>query len=258
MRRGEPRTTDPARDTRRLYGDLAWTWPIISPPEDYIEEAEGFVRLIREYARIPVMTLLDLGCGGGHNDATFKRHFQVVGMDVSEAMLSLARSLNPEVEYLAGDMRTVRLPRTFDAVVIADSIDYMLTEADLRAAFGTGAAHLRPGGVLVTYAEHEPGTFRQNRTVVTTRSRGEVAITVVETSYDPDPGDGTFEFTMVFLIRRGPTLDVHVDRHLNNLFPLDRWRTILQESGLEVIELRQTFGDEGPGVPTFVAIKPMP
>jgi hypothetical protein len=28
------------KDERRLYSDLAWTWPIISPVEDYIEETE--------------------------------------------------------------------------------------------------------------------------------------------------------------------------------------------------------------------------
>jgi len=249
--------TGSARDARRLYADLAWTWPIISPPEDYVEEAEGFCHLIREYARIPARTVLDLGCGGGHNDATFKRHFEVVGVDVSEPMLSLARSLNPEVEYVVGDMRTVRLGRAFDAVVIADSIDYMLTEADLRAAFETASAHLRPGGVLVTYAEHEPETFRQNRTSATTRSRGDVEITLVENSYDPDPADGTFEFTIVYLIRRGGILDVHVDRHLSNLFPLETWRRNLRSSGLDVVELRRPFEDGEPKVPTFVALKPI-
>jgi predicted TPR repeat methyltransferase len=114
-----------SNDQRRLYGDLAWTWPVISPPEDYVGEAETFCTAIREHAQVDVKTLLDLGCGGGHNDRTLKQHFEVTGVDVSEAMLSLARRLNPEVTYALGDMRTVRLGKTFDAVIVADSIDYM-------------------------------------------------------------------------------------------------------------------------------------
>lgn len=137
-----------SKDQRRLYSDLAWTWPIISPPEHYIEEAEDFRRTIMAHARIPAATLLDLGCGGGHNDWTLKKHFQVTGVDISPEMLELAARLNPEAEYLQGDMRTVRLGRLFDAVVIADSIDYMLTEVDLRAAFVTAYEHLKPGGVF--------------------------------------------------------------------------------------------------------------
>ena len=37
----------PAQICPRLYGDLAWTWPIISPPEDYAEEAEEAISLIQ-------------------------------------------------------------------------------------------------------------------------------------------------------------------------------------------------------------------
>ena len=32
-----------AKDERRLYGYLAWMWPIISPVEDYIKETEYFI-----------------------------------------------------------------------------------------------------------------------------------------------------------------------------------------------------------------------
>ena len=44
----------------RLYSDLSWTWPIISPPEDYIEETEYFYSAIREHSRLEVKTLLNV------------------------------------------------------------------------------------------------------------------------------------------------------------------------------------------------------
>ena len=31
-------------DERRLYHDLAWTWPIVSPPERYVREAREIDR----------------------------------------------------------------------------------------------------------------------------------------------------------------------------------------------------------------------
>ena len=46
-------------------------------------------------------------------------------------------------------MRSIRLGRTFKAVLIHDAISYMLTEGDLGDAFGTARAHLEPGGVLI-------------------------------------------------------------------------------------------------------------
>jgi len=132
----------------RLYRDLAWLWPIISPPADHIRENEEFSKMIQAQCPGRVRTLLHLGCGGGHDDFTLKSHFEVTGVDVSAAMLGLARRLNPEVDYHLGDMRTGRLEKTFDSVIIGDSISYMLTREDLFAAFRTAFVHLKPGGML--------------------------------------------------------------------------------------------------------------
>ena len=52
-------------DQKRLYGDLAWVWPVISPVEDYLEETEFFVKVITQKAGIEVKTLLHLGCAAG-------------------------------------------------------------------------------------------------------------------------------------------------------------------------------------------------
>ena len=107
----------------RLYKDLSWLWPIVSPPEDYVLETDYFSKIIQEHAGIEVNSLLNLGCGGGHHDYTLKKYFDVTGIDTSESMLNLARGLNPEVSYYVGDMRNLRIDGMFDAVTIFDSIN---------------------------------------------------------------------------------------------------------------------------------------
>ena len=172
--------TSSRKDERRLYGDLAWTWPIISPVGNYIEETELFSKLIKEHSKIEVKTLLHLGCGGGHNDYTFKKYFKVTSLDISEDMLSLAKKLNPEVNYKYGDMRTIRLEEKFDAVTILDSINYIKTVEDLQRTFITTYEHLKPGGVFLTFVEQITGQFKQNNTTYSTHSNGDVEITFIE------------------------------------------------------------------------------
>ena len=245
-----------SRDERRLYGDLAWTWPIVSPPERYVREAREIRRLI--HRRTPTArTLFHLGCGGGHLDRTLKRSFEVTGVDLSPPMLALARRLNPEVAYRVGDMRSVRLRRTFDAVLIADSVAYMRTARDLRAAFRTAFVHLAPGGVFVTYVERTPATFRQNATTRTIARRGDVEVVFIENQHDPDPADTTYESTFIYLIRRRGRLRVETDRHRLGLFPLSVWRRLLRETGFHVA---QVVGEpDRPGArgnATFVCVRP--
>lgn len=112
----------------------------MSPPGNYVEESRLFSRVIKKSARINVKTLLHLGCGGGHNDLTFKKYFKVTGLDLSPRMLALARELNPQCEYVPGDMRGPELNAAYDAVFAGDSINHMLSAKDLLKVF---REHLR-------------------------------------------------------------------------------------------------------------------
>jgi len=247
------------KDERRLYGDLAWTWPIISPVENYIEETELFSKLIREHSKIKVKTLLHLGCGGGHNDYTFKKFFKVTSLDISEDMLSLAKKLNPEVNYKYGDMRTIQLEEKFDAVTILDSINYIKTVEDLQRTFITTYEHLKPGGVFLTFVEQITGQFKQNNTTYSTHSKGDVEITFIENYYDPGSNDTSYEATFIYLIRIGGKLEIHTDRHLCGVFKLKTWLEFLKAIGFEVKQVKFTHSTftEGESYLMLICIKPL-
>ena len=247
------------KDERRLYSDLAWTWPIISPVGNYIEETELFSKLIKEHSKIEVKTLLHLGCGGGHNDYTFKKHFKVTSVDISEDMLTLAKKLNPEVNYQYGDMRTIQLGEKYDGVAILDSINYIKTVEDLQKTFITTYEHLKPGGVFLTLVEQVTGQFKQNNTRCSTHSQGDVEITFIENYYDPDPTDTSYEATFIYLIRVGGKLEVHTDRHLCGIFKLKTWLKLLKEVGFKVIQnkLEHSTFIKGEFHPILICIKPL-
>jgi len=48
----------------KLYHELARWWPLLSPPEDYGDEADFFRRVFLEAGLPPAPTFLELGCGG--------------------------------------------------------------------------------------------------------------------------------------------------------------------------------------------------
>ncbi len=217
----------------RLYDDLAWLWPIISPPGDYLAEAEEIAGLLRQWSRREVRRLLDLGCGGGHIDSGLKRYFEIVGVDLSEAMLALARELNPEVAYVRGDLRAPPVDELFDAVYLGDAVNSMLSEADLRRAFQAAYDRLAPGGVFLTVAELTRENFKSPESMVTLHGGSDVHVTFVQDFFDPDPADTTYDLTLVFLIRSGGKLEVEVDRHRAGIFSLETWRATAGDVGFD-------------------------
>src|SRR6476660_2771964 len=108
-----------------MYDELAAWWPLLSPPDEYTDEATFFRQVLAQAGLPPEPTLLELGCGGGNNALYLKHGFAHVTLtDISPQLLAVSRTLNPDCEHVEGDMRTLRLDRVFDAVFVHDAIEY--------------------------------------------------------------------------------------------------------------------------------------
>ncbi len=193
-----------------MYTDLAQWWPLLSPPEDYVDEAAMIAGLLRAaLARRPGSprpVLLELGSGGGHNAVHLAADFEPVLVDASAQMLEVSRRLNPDLEHHLGDMRGVRLGRTVDAVLIHDAIGYLLTESDLDAAFATARAHLGPAGVAVIVPDHTRETFRPGTEHGGSDSDGSMTVTTRTVTTRPPAASGPVRGTCAGPgTRPGPT-----------------------------------------------------
>ena len=221
----------------RLYSDLAYLWPLVSPPEDYAEEAAHWRDAIRARLGEGRHRILELGVGGGHNLSHLTSNFEATGVDLSPEMLEHSRRLNPDVEHHVGDMRTVRLGKVFDAVLIHDAVSYMQTGDDLRAAFATARAHLRAGGLLLVAPDLVAESFEEGRVLhwdIPPPSRpGDPDVRVEERLTDPDPTDTTIESRITYTITEGGGRRVETDLHVTGLFPLATWVSLMEEAGFE-------------------------
>jgi len=248
--------------TLRLYSDLAHLWPIISPPEEYMVEAQEWLDVIRSRMDVRsrvnqgLPTLLELGCGGGHLLSHLTAHFITEAVDISPQMLEISQRLNPQTLHHLGDMRDVRLGRTFDVVAIHDAVNYMTTEDDLRAAIGSAAAHMNAGGLLLMAPDCIAETFTGPRVVEWTREAEDRSVTFIEYMGKPRPGSTTVESVFIFVIDEGGELRVEVDRHTGGLFPSETWVSLMEAVGLEAEYIQTNAYEGGFGGNLFVGRKP--
>ncbi|MDT3397381.1 class I SAM-dependent methyltransferase [Streptomyces sp. B1866] len=98
----------------------------------------------------PGVPVADLGCGPGHVTAWLaERGVRAVGVDLSPAMVALARREHPEAEFREGDL--LGLPAAdgeFGAAVALYSVIH-LKPSELRPAFEEMRRVLRPSGRLL-------------------------------------------------------------------------------------------------------------
>lgn len=216
-----------------MYDELADWFHLLTAPEEYAEEAADILALLRANVDGPLETMLELGSGGGNTASHLRVDLRLTLTDLAPRMLALSRSLNPGCEHLLGDMRTMRLGRVFDAVLIHDAVMYLTTEADLRAALETAFVHLRPGGAAVFVPDFVRETFRP-----TTDHGGhdgpDRALRYLEWSYDPDPADTTIVTEYAILARDAAgEVTIRHDHHVEGLFPRATWLDLLHTVGFE-------------------------
>ena len=244
-----------ADDAPRLYTDLAAWYHLLTAPHEYVEEATIYRNLITEIAP-GARTILELGTGGGANASHLKAHYAMTLTDVSEPMLNMSRRINPDCEHIVGDMRTLRLDRTFDVVMIHDAIDYMTTEEDLKAAIATSVAHCEPRGMVLLLPDHTKGTFEEGTDHGGNDDEAGRGVRYLEWTWDPDPSDTTYLTDYAYLLRaeNGDVEAVH-DRHTCGLFPNATWLQLMERAGLEPSHRLLEHSEAPPGLNAFIGVK---
>lgn len=243
----------------RLYDQLAGWWYLLSPPEEYAEEAAFYTRTLRALlGEGSATTPLELGSGGGNNASHMKESWQLTLVDRSERMLEGSRRLNPECRHLPGDMRSVRLDERFDAVFIHDAISYVTSFEDLERTIATAYCHTRPGGAVLLAPDDTRETYRP-RTSSGGSDGPERALRYLEWAYDPDPRDDTTIVDFAFLLREADgSVRVEHERHLQGLLSERRWLEALAGAGFEgarCMPAEHSLGEDERYV-VFVALRP--
>ncbi len=134
------------------YTALAPAYDAMTADYDYDRWIDAIERVLAEHGRRP-STVLDIACGTGSSFLGLcDRGYDVTACDVSPAMLEQARARlgRRSVELLEVDMRELPILGSFDlALCLDDSLNHLLSGADVAETFRGVAANLAPGGVFV-------------------------------------------------------------------------------------------------------------
>ena len=238
----------------RLYNELSYLWPLFSPPEDYADEKDTYLGIIREKLGPGRHTILELGVGGGHLLSHLTADHDATAVDISKDMLALSERLNPTVQHHLGDMRTVRLNATYDVVLIYDAIDYMLTEDDVEAALATARSHLNPNGLLLAAPDWFRETYPGKHTMHWHQDHGDTVLDVAEHLPNVPTNSTIVESTFVYTLRQGDEVTLEEDHHTTGLFPRSTWFRLIQGAGFQVELLKVPSCDYGYGGNLFVGL----
>ena len=136
------------------YHELAQSYDRLTNDVDYEATVDFYYEILKREGLSP-RTAVDLACGTGSVTAILARKgLQVIGVDMSEAMLTVAQQKAMELEnmprFVCQPLQELRLPRGVDMAVCAlDSLDYITNPEDCKEAIRRIWKALNPGGIFI-------------------------------------------------------------------------------------------------------------
>ncbi len=231
------------------YSDFALVYDRLMSDVDYKARTEYLLKLFKKYGKKPTL-LLDLACGtGGFSNEMAKRGIEVIGVDMSEEMLGIAREKSAEEEtdvlYLCQRAEELDLYGTVDGAICSmDSLNHITDIKDLKKAVSRVSLFLEEGCLFIfdvnTIYKHEK-VLADNTFVIDedgiycvwqNEFKAEKLTTHIYLDFFTEQEDGSY-------LRFGEEFPERAYTH-------EELEDVLKESGLEILEVFGDMTEESP------------
>ena len=223
-----------------MYTNFAYIYDKLMYDVDYSKWADYVEKIFAKYKKKPSL-VLDLGCGTGNFSIEMaKRGYDMIGVDISEDMLSCAKdkSLEASVDilYLNQDMCDFELYGTVDAIVcLMDSVNYVTDKRNLKKVFKLVKNYLNPEGLFIfdINTAYKFGKVLSNNFFY---DIGEDVTYIWDNKFDKRRH--LCEFELTFFIKDGDEKYFrHDENHIERAYTHDEIKEIIEEAQLNLLNV---------------------
>lgn len=216
----------------------------------YLDWSKYLVELLNKYGVLDGL-VLDLGCGTGNiTELLAKEGYDMIGIDNSQDMLSIAMNKGDNILYLNQDMREFELYGTVAAVVsICDSMNYIMSEEELLDVFKLVNNYLDSEGVFIfdLNTEYKYKTILADNTIAENRDDSSF---IWENYYYEEERVNEYNLTIYNKTSDEKTEDMLYQRfnevHYQRAYSIETMKRLLKEAGMEFVVAYDAFTYDEP------------
>lgn len=223
------------------YKNFAYVYDMFMQDIDYDGWVE-YLKRIWESQNFKPKLIADLGCGTGNITLRLANMgYDMIGVDISQDMLSVAKSKSNEILYLMQDMCEFELYGTADCIIsLCDSLNYITDKNELLKVFKLVNNYLEPNGLFIFDINTEY-KFKKILAENTFAETKEDAAYIWENYFDEDSGIN--EFYMNFFIKQNKenTYSRFEECHYEKAYTIDEIKEFIEKSGMKLIDYYEAY-----------------
>jgi SAM-dependent methyltransferase len=234
-----------------IFGNYARYYNLLYRDKDYAAEARYIHGLIEKFCP-DAKPVLNLGCGTGNHDFELAKFgYEITGVDMSEDMLAAAnsglssptsQSSSGSCSFLLGDIRSIRLNKTFDVVIsLFHVMSYQITNDDLQAAITTAKVHLSHGGFFIFDCWYGPAVISNPPVVRVKRFEDEVinVLRIAEPVMHPNDNVVDVNYQVMITDKCTGKVEQLMETHQMRYLFIPELAMFLRDAGLSIISVSE-------------------
>lgn len=230
------------------YSQFAFVYDRLMSDVDYKARTSYILRLFKKHGKTPTL-LLDLACGtGGFSNEIALRGIEVIGVDMSEEMLSCAREnsakLGTDVLFLCQKAEQLDLYGTVDGVICClDSLNHITDIKNLRTAIEKVALFLEEDCLFIfdvnTVYKHT-SVLADNTFVI----EQDNIYCVWQNSFNPK--NLTTDISLDFFVEEDGTYKRYSEDFSERAYTDEELNCLLENSGFKIIGVYSDMTETAP------------
>ncbi|MCC3754624.1 class I SAM-dependent DNA methyltransferase [Staphylococcus capitis] len=217
------------------YEDMSLVYDQLTQDQPY----DAWFNIVQTFSKRESNDILDLGCGTGNLTHMLVPLGNVIGMDLSVDMLTIANQKSSEVRWLEGDMTSFKLNQKFNIITIfCDSLNYLSSSKEVKETFNKVYQHLTDDGVFLfdVHTVNKMNTLFNNQSYI---DETENVFLSWEAIQGNEPLSVYHEMTF-FIQNNNGSYRRFDESHYQRTYEEDDYKRLLNEAGFKEVK---TFTD---------------
>jgi ubiquinone/menaquinone biosynthesis C-methylase UbiE len=236
------------------YSALGSWFEYLNDDCDYLQWSQYLINELKGLNAGPCGA--DIGCGNGYfTRALYKAGYNVIGIDISPQMLTVARQKAAKegvrCEFLSGDITKLKLNAKIDfAVAVNDCLNYVAKDK-IKTAFSKVYNNLKKGGVFIFDISSE----NKLRNIIGENLFGEDREDISYLWFNKQTADGVIMDLTFFVKDKDGRYCRYDERHIQYAHTEDEIISALKEVGFTKVTSEGHLGGSKDVRINFIAVK---
>jgi SAM-dependent methyltransferase len=236
-----------------VYSRFADWYDVMYAHRNYERDCDAIELAIRNFSKIRIRSILDVGCGTGrHALILAKRGYHVTGIDLSLPMVKIAvrnaKTLQ-NVRFYTGNVLNFDLQSKFDCCIsMFATLSYLREYHEIGQAFSQIKKHLKKGGIFIFDVWNGLGVLSQKPrvNVKITSNKAKGRLIRIATPYLNEAEQICSVNYHFIVIKENQVLDEFEETHDFRFFFPAEIRSYLESNGFQVASI---YSDLLEGIP---------